>query len=74
VLGMLVTLAFVPVGVTGAAIGFVLFRVFDVVKPWPVNRLEELPKGLGIMSDDLLAGVYANVALRVVGWLMPAWV
>ena len=74
VLGMLVTLAFVPVGVTGAAIGFVLFRVFDVVKPWPVNRLEELPKGLGIMSDDLLAGVYANVALRVVGWLMPGWV
>jgi phosphatidylglycerophosphatase A len=74
VLGMLVTLALVPVGLSGAVIGFLLFRVFDVIKPWPINRLEELPKGLGIMSDDLLAGVYANVTLRVVGWLMPGWV
>jgi phosphatidylglycerophosphatase A len=74
VLGMLVTLALIPVGLSGALIGFVLFRVFDVIKPWPANRLEEVPGGLGVMSDDLAAGIYANVALRLIAWLAPGWV
>lgn len=65
VMGMLVTLFMVPVGWPGAAVGFVLFRIFDVIKPPPANRLERLPGGLGIMADDLMAAVYANVALRV---------
>jgi phosphatidylglycerophosphatase A len=74
VLGMLVTLALIPVGLSGAVIGFLLFRVFDVIKPWPVNRLEQWPKGLGIMSDDLLAGVYANLVMRILAWWMPGWI
>jgi len=45
--------------------GFVAFRAFDVVKPWPVRRLERLPGGLGIMADDLAAALYAGVALAL---------
>lgn len=74
VLGMLVTLAFIPVGWSAALAGFVLFRIFDVVKPWPANRLERLHGGFGIMADDAMAGVYANLALRFLIWLVPAWV
>jgi phosphatidylglycerophosphatase A len=66
VLGMLVTLFMVPVGWLGALVGFLLFRVFDVVKPYPANRLERLHGGVGVMADDAMAGIYANVALRVV--------
>ncbi len=44
---------------------FVLFRFFDIVKPWPVKRSQHLPGGVGIVIDDVLAGVYANIVLRV---------
>ena len=74
VMGMLITLLLIPVGWGGALIGFVLFRVFDIVKPYPVSRLERLPGGLGMMADDAMAGVYANLALRVMWWLVPGWV
>jgi phosphatidylglycerophosphatase A len=74
VLGMLVTLAFIPVGVSGALVGFFLFRVFDVIKPYPANRLEKYHGGFGIMADDFAAGVYANICLRIVIWLVPRWI
>src|SRR5215475_14945308 len=45
--------------------GFVLFRIFDIWKPFPIKRLENLPGGWGIMADDWLAGVYAAILLRV---------
>lgn len=45
---------------------FILFRFFDIVKPYPARRLESLPAGLGIMADDLVAGVYAAVVLMVI--------
>ena len=54
-----------PVGWGGALAGFLLFRLMDIVKPYPANRLEALHGGLGIMADDAMAGVYANLALRV---------
>jgi len=69
VMGMLITLFMVPVGWKGALAAFVWFRLFDIVKPPPANRLERLPGGVGIMADDGMAGVYANVALRVSLWL-----
>ncbi len=52
-------------GATWAAalLGFVLFRIFDIFKPWPIHKLEKLPAGWGILADDLLAGVYAGIAL-----------
>jgi phosphatidylglycerophosphatase A len=74
VMGMLVTLFLIPVGWRGALIGFVLFRVFDIVKPYPAGRLERLSGGWGMMADDAMAGVYANLALRVLWRLMPGWV
>ena len=47
-----------------AILGFVWFRLFDIWKPWPIARLERLPGGWGIMADDLMAGVYAALALQ----------
>ena len=48
--------------------GFVLFRVFDMWKPFPVRRLESLPGGLGIVADDVMAGVYGALVLFAAGW------
>ena len=48
-----------------AIAGFLLFRVFDIFKPWPVCKLEKLPKGWGILADDLMAGVYAGIVLQI---------
>lgn len=70
--GMLVTLAAVPVGPGGAAIGFLAFRFFDVVKPFPARRAERLPGGWGVMADDLVAGLYAQALLRLLLWLPGA--
>ena len=49
--------------------GFVLFRIFDIGKPWPVRRFERWPGGLGIMADDQAAGVYAAAVLWILQWL-----
>ena len=73
VLGMLITLAFMPVGLATAIAGFVLFRIFDVIKPYPANRLERLHGGIGVMADDALAAVYANLVLRGVVYLLRGW-
>jgi phosphatidylglycerophosphatase A len=45
--------------------GFILFRAFDITKPWPIRKLEELPEGTGIVVDDLGAGVYALVTMQL---------
>ncbi|HEY8535273.1 MAG TPA: phosphatidylglycerophosphatase A [Vicinamibacterales bacterium] len=72
VVGMLVTLAFLPAGWVLAVAGFFVFRVLDVVKPWPADRFEALPGGLGMMADDLMAAVYGNLLLRGAVMLAPA--
>jgi len=64
VMGMLITLFLAPVGWKGAIGAFFLFRVADVIKPYPANRLERLPGGIGVMADDGMAAVYANLALH----------
>jgi phosphatidylglycerophosphatase A len=69
VLGMLMTLFLVDVRWPGAWLGFFLFRIADVVKPYPANRLEALHGGVGVMADDAMAAVYANLALRVCLWV-----
>lgn len=73
VLGMLITLAWLPLSLTGVVVGFLLFRIFDIVKPFPARRLEHAPRGWGIMLDDAMAGVYGQVALRLGLWALPAW-
>jgi phosphatidylglycerophosphatase A len=72
VAGMLITLALIPVTLSGAFVGFFIFRLFDVIKPWPANRLEALPGGLGMMADDAMAAVYGNVAMRILVFALPA--
>lgn len=62
--GFFVTMSFVPVGPWTLVAGFALFRLFDVVKPPPVRQLEALPGGWGVVVDDLMAGVYANLCLH----------
>jgi phosphatidylglycerophosphatase A len=59
VAGMAITLLLVPQNITYVLIGLIAFRFFDIVKPLGVRRLEQLPKGWGVMADDLLAGFYA---------------
>ncbi|HSG00287.1 MAG TPA: phosphatidylglycerophosphatase A [Vicinamibacterales bacterium] len=71
VAGQLVTFAGTGVGLMGVLAGFVIFRVFDIIKPWPAGRLEALPGGVGIMADDLMAGLYANLTLLVLLRLFP---
>jgi len=70
VAGMWTTLLLLPFTPAVAALAFVAFRVMDVVKPYPARQLEALPGGWGIMCDDLMAGVYANLLVRV---LLRAW-
>ena len=69
VAGMWVTLVLTPArGAVWLLAAFLLFRVADIIKPFPARRLERLPGGLGIMADDLMAGIYANVALQLLIW------
>ena len=66
VCGMLMSFLFIPISWTSVAIGFILFRVFDIVKPPPLRLVDEkIRGGLGIVLDDVLAGIYANIALRL---------
>ena len=65
VVGQWVTLAALPFTPVTAGLGFLLFRAMDIVKPWPARDLEQVPGGWGIMADDVAAGVYAHLALRV---------
>ena len=74
VAGQMLALCFLPMTVPVLAASFFMFRLFDVLKPWPARRLEDLPGGSGIMADDLAAGLYANVAVQLALWLLPpAW-
>lgn len=71
VIGYLVTMAAAPVGWLWMAAGFVLFRLFDIWKPWPIRRLDRrVHGGFGIMVDDFVAGVYALLALQGAAWLL----
>ncbi|MEE9293214.1 MAG: phosphatidylglycerophosphatase A [Acidobacteriota bacterium] len=71
VAGQVITFIGLPVDPISLLAGFLFFRVADVVKPPPLRRAEALPGGLGIVADDILAGVYAHIALRV---LLLLWV
>ncbi|PKB83774.1 MAG: hypothetical protein BZY88_01685 [SAR202 cluster bacterium Io17-Chloro-G9] len=65
VIGMWATCLLLPKDFSWMAAAFVCFRVLDIIKPFPINRLERLPGGLGIMADDLLAGLLGAVALNL---------
>jgi phosphatidylglycerophosphatase A len=69
VAGMCISLLFIPVTLKYVIIALVLFRFFDIVKPLFIRKLEVFPGGWGIMLDDVLAGIYANIILQAVIWL-----
>jgi len=71
--GLFVTLLYLPVAPATFAIGFVLFRLMDILKPFPARQAEGLSGGWGIVVDDLIAGAYANCALRILGALSLRW-
>lgn len=69
--GMFLSLQFLPSGWEFVAAAFVLFRILDVTKPWPAERAERLPGGLGVVADDLVVGLYTNVLLQVAAvWVL----
>lgn len=73
VVGMLITLCLLPVNGIGVFVGFLVFRLLDVVKPFPSARFEKLPGGLGVMADDGMAAIYGNLAMQGAIWLLPGW-
>jgi phosphatidylglycerophosphatase A len=73
VAGQMITLIAAPISWKSLLLGFILFRGFDIVKPPPLRRLEQLPEGVGIVVDDVGAGLYALLVMQVVlhfGWLL----
>jgi len=64
-LGMWVSLLFLPKSLLIALIAFFLFRILDIVKPFPARRLDDKKGGLGIMADDVICGVYTNIILQI---------
>ncbi len=70
VAGYLVTMAFIPFSIGAIVSGFILFRIFDILKPWPIRWIDkQVHGGFGIMLDDLLAGIFANLSL----WVVVLW-
>lgn len=66
IVGMMITLAFVPISVGNLVLGFLLFRFFDILKPWPIRLLDrKVHGGLGIMLDDVVAGIFSAVILLI---------
>ena len=72
VVGIQIILVGAQPSLAGVAAAFVLFRIFDIWKPFPIHRLQSLPGGWGIVADDALAGVYARVVLIAAAAVTPA--
>jgi phosphatidylglycerophosphatase A len=71
-MGFLITMLWVPKTILFVTIGFFLFRLFDILKPFPIRHLEKrLKGGFGVVLDDVIAGVYANIILHLVGRIYP---
>ncbi len=63
--GFLIAMVLVPATWYSVIAAFVLFRFFDIVKPWPLKRIQDLHGGLGVMLDDIGAGIYTNIVLQI---------
>jgi len=66
VMGMLIALSFLPAEPKIVILAFIMFRILDTLKPYPAGRLERMHGAIGIMGDDFIAGVYANIVLQVI--------
>ena len=72
VAGSLIAIAFLPHNVAIAVVAFLLFRLFDIVKPPPIYQIQSLPGGFGVMADDVVAAIAANVVARLITLVAPA--
>jgi phosphatidylglycerophosphatase A len=63
--GYLIKMGLLPFNLIKAAVGFLLFRIFDILKPFPIRNIERIRGGWGIMLDDVMAGLYAALILRI---------
>ncbi len=71
IVGMWITLLFVPKTFALAAIGFLLFRIFDIIKPFPARKSQDIKGGLGIMIDDVIAGFYSLILMHLILLIFP---
>jgi phosphatidylglycerophosphatase A len=71
IVGMQIALTLATPTTLGLWSAFFLFRVFDIVKPFPAGRAQRLPRGYGVVADDVAAGIYARVTLIVLSWFFP---
>lgn len=70
IVGYLVTMTAVPIGWTWVILGFILFRIFDIWKPWPIHFIDEkVSGGVGVILDDVLAGIYSCLILQLFAWI-----
>jgi len=70
IVGMLITVALFGKSLIWLVVGFLLFRLFDILKPFPVKASEKLPHGWGVMMDDVVAGIYSALCLRLIFYLI----
>ncbi len=73
VVGMLVACAAVPIGIIPLVVAFLLFRIFDIIKPFPGRKSEFLPGGWGVMTDDVIAGVYSLIVFHGGTWALHSF-
>ncbi len=66
VAGMFISLCFIPVNLKTIFLAFLIFRILDTLKPFPAGRLQHLRGSMGVMIDDLIAGIYTNIVLLVI--------
>ena len=66
IFGYFVSVLFIPYSLKAAIAALILFRIFDILKPFPINRIQKLKGGMGIFMDDILAGVMSNLIIRIV--------
>jgi len=66
IMGFLVTMLWIPKSPFSIVAGFILFRFFDILKPFPIRRLEQVKSGYGVVLDDVLAGIYSNIILHII--------
>ena len=69
--GYFIAILFLPKSLLLAILAFIFFRVFDITKPQPINKLQNLPKGWGIMTDDIVAGIFSNICLQIIIKIYP---
>ena len=69
IVGVWIALFFIPYSVLNLVLAFVLFRVFDIFKPLGIRKFENMKDGWGVMMDDVVAGIYANICLQLIIWL-----